>query len=259
MEDWVEKQQEPFFLWAFSLDTHFPYITPRKHRKWGSSIDMYYYNWRCNQLIDKMDIDLTEKERKKMLNIYDDSIRFGDILIRELKERLSEYDPIFVIFGDHGEAFNEHGLYGHFYPTLYEENIHVPLVIWDNNGNQQTVKKPTSLLDLPDMIINGLEGDIKSITRESVTAIDFDGRHDRHVLTTRGSEWKYILEVDGSRRSEEYYHLATDPQESENLLGEEEVPSELEYRTLRQFNTESEILKIRKGVENSHTNIEKLD
>ncbi|MDZ7730945.1 MAG: sulfatase-like hydrolase/transferase [Natrialbaceae archaeon] len=114
MENWVENQDKPYFLWAFSLDTHFPYITPKKHRKWSNTISTYYYNWRCKILLDQLDIEMSKKDRNGIINIYDDSIRYADKLIGELQDRIGGEDTIFVVFADHGEAIDEHGFYGHF-------------------------------------------------------------------------------------------------------------------------------------------------
>src|SRR6185503_1451308 len=50
-------------------------------------------------------------------------------LIQGLRTRGQEDRTLFVIFGDHGEAFGQHdGNYGHSL-FLYEENIHVPYLI----------------------------------------------------------------------------------------------------------------------------------
>jgi len=228
MVDWAREsaaEDNPFFLWAFSLDTHFPYLTPRKYREWSSLFDQYYYNWRCNQLIDEFDIDISEKERRKIIDIYDDSIRFGDVLIGELRERLSEFDPVVVVHGDHGEAFDERGIYGHFYPSLYEENLHVPLVV-DDGETSATVERPVSLTDLPEIVTRaaGLtEGDPYDVHHDWVVATDYDGRNDRALTAVRSQRFKYLVETTADDDRRECYDLESDRGETDNLVGEGEV------------------------------------
>jgi arylsulfatase len=246
--EWVDAQSEPFFLWTFSLDTHFPYLTPRKHRQWSSLWDQYYYNWRCNQLIDEFDIDLSAAERQKLVDIYDDSIRFGDALIAELRDRLSEYDPVVVVHGDHGEAFDERGIYGHFYPSLYEENVHVPLVV-SGLDETATVEKPTTLLDLPTILrrAGGLEsGDVADVGRDWVVATDYDGRNGRNLTAIRTQTLKYIR-TDGTVSDRECYDLTDDRGETANRIADHPASDSLEALADRRARHETERLAIADG------------
>ena len=251
MVEWARDQSEPFFLWTFSLDTHFPYLTPRKYRKWGSLFDMYYYNWRCNQLIDQFNIDISKTEKQKIINIYDDSIRFGDVLLRELQERLSEFDPVFVVHGDHGEAFDEHDIYGHFYPLLYEENVHVPMVV-SGTDESERVDRPVSLLELPDMIKRAAGLDERSVADLGdnwVFATDYDGRFERNLTAVRTANGKYI-ETSGEETDRELFDLREDPTEQRNLYAADE-DGDRPFRRLvdRRVSHESELLAIAESVE----------
>jgi len=73
--------------------------------------------------------DFSEDEE---LNRYHNCLRYLDIFLKNLFDqykRLGLYeDTIFVIFGDHGEGFGEHGrsLHG---DTIYEEGLRIPLII----------------------------------------------------------------------------------------------------------------------------------
>ena len=253
MVEWAISQEEPFFLWAFSLDTHFPYITPKRYRTWGSLLDMYIYNWRCNQLIDEFDIDLSERDRQKMIDIYDDSIKFGDALIGELQDRLAAYDPIFVIFGDHGEAFGERDMYGHFYPSLYEENVHVPLVVWDPMGSaERTVKEPFSLLELGPLIktvvTKGIENISKVKSSRPVISTDYDGRWERNLTSVRVGDNKCIQTETKSECTYEQYDLSIDPEESQNISNEStETTDAMQALIERRIQHEREQLAIREA------------
>lgn len=181
VEQWVRSQDEPFFLWLFSMDTHFPHLTPRSHREWSSLFDQYYYNWRCNQLIDELDINMSDRERQKIIDIYDDSVAFGDALLGELRERLSDFDPIFVVHGDHGEAFGEDGVYGHFYPELTEQHVHVPLVVYDGE-TEDRVTDPVAMTELYNSLTGGSVSPLDG--SDWVTVSDYDGRTHRNLFAT---------------------------------------------------------------------------
>jgi arylsulfatase len=184
---------------------------------------MYYYNWRCNQLIDEFDIDLSEHEKQQIINIYDDSVLFADALLAELRERLDEFDPVFVVHGDHGEAFDEHGVYGHFYPSLYEENVRVPLVV--SEGDAATpVERPISLLQLPELVERvgtDAEPELEDLTEDWVVATDYDGRFDRNLTAVRTRDLKYIRTTDGDETQRAFFDLASDPAEQTNLVGDD--------------------------------------
>ncbi|TKX85348.1 hypothetical protein EXE43_14085 [Halorubrum sp. SS5] len=253
IEEWVHEQEEPFFLWVFSLDTHFPHLAPREHREWSNLFEQYYYNWRCNQLIDDLDPNLSEKEINKIINIYDDSIRFGDVLLYELQSRLEEFDPIYVIYGDHGEGFGERGIYGHFYPSLYEENIHVPLVVSGRDIPDQQIEYPISLLNLPSLV-QDLADPNNGITipdNEPVVATDYDGRTDRNLTAIKMGNEKFIRKEKKGETSEEFYDLEKDPGETRDLAGTDKNVETMElYRTMtrRRNIHETELLGIESAV-----------
>ena len=247
IEEWVRDQTEPFFLWVFSLDTHFPHLMPREYREWSNVVQMYYYNWRCNQLIDEFDIDLSEREKQKIIDIYDDSILFADALLAELRERLDEFDPVFVVHGDHGEAFDEHGVYGHFYPSLYEENVRVPLVVSEGDATG-AVDRPISLLELPELVERvgtESESDLAELTRDWVVATDYDGRFDRNLTAIRTRDLKYLRTTEGDETRKEFYDLAADPVEQENLVdGDHPADEPLSKLAARRDTHERELLAI---------------
>lgn len=252
MEEWAEDASEPFFCWAFSLDTHFPYIAPRQDRQWGNFPKMYYYNYLCNKLLAQTSPEVSERTKEAIVDIYDDSIRFADRFLGELRERFAEYDPVYVVHGDHGEAFFEHGMYGHFYPSLYEENVHVPFVVSEGEG---TVEEPIALTDLPDILTEAASGDgFDYPGHDWVVLSDHDasyGEHgERDLIAVRTTEWKYLLTTDGDRRRDELYHLPTDPAETENRLDEGlEIEGTLRRLAERRLAHEEGVLDVRDRAE----------
>jgi len=64
---------------------------------------------------------------------YRNALHYGDVslgtLVEGLRARGLEKNTVWVIYGDHGEAFHQHpGNYGHTF-FLYDENVHVPFLI----------------------------------------------------------------------------------------------------------------------------------
>ncbi len=95
---------------------------------------------------------LAPADRERMVRQYDAEIRWHDEAFGELVAGLRAAgrldDAVVVVTSDHGEAFGEHGLWGHGV-GLYEEIVRVPLVFWrsgDDGGAR--VEVPVGLLDL---------------------------------------------------------------------------------------------------------------
>ena len=247
--EWVDNQKEPFFLWMFSLDTHYPYLTPRSSRRYSSLFNQYYYNWKCYQLIDEFDTNISNRLKEKIVDIYDDSIRFGDRLIGELQDRLDDFDPVFVVHSDHGEAFGERGMYGHSFPYLYDENIHIPLTI-SGLDEQRTVSDPASLLQLRESAPKLSQGQLPDLTDEYALSTEYDGRNDRSITAVRSTDYKYIVTRTGENSTRELYELNADQTEQNNILdnGADQVDN-LANAGNRYVNHKEEVHRIRHAVQ----------
>ena len=216
--NWINKSPEPFFLWILVIDTHHPYLAPRKFRKYSNFFTMWYSNYKLYKV--KWEDKLSPREREWLINAYDDSIRYIDAFIERLWNDLKDLDPIFIIHADHGEGFCEHGFYGHK-PYLYEELIHVPLIIY-NADIKGKIKKPVSLLGLAPTILEliGEENEFPSksfLNYESgwVLSQVIDG--EKIKVAVRTMEWKFIT---GQREKDELYNLKKDPYEQKNVVDE---------------------------------------
>jgi len=87
---------------------------------------------------------MTEEERNKLIDAYDNSIRNLDRQIEQLISEIPE-DTTVIIVGDHGELFGEYGRYEH--PRkLVDELLEVPLII--KNREDKEVEKPVSTIDI---------------------------------------------------------------------------------------------------------------
>jgi arylsulfatase A-like enzyme len=126
--------RDRFFLYVHLLPPHAPYDPPAP---FADRYDPEYQGVihgqpkvleridRGNQAIDARDLDHLRREYAANLAFADHQL--GRIL-DHLAERALLERTIVVVTSDHGEAFREHGRMLHN-TTLYDEMIHVPLVV----------------------------------------------------------------------------------------------------------------------------------
>jgi arylsulfatase A-like enzyme len=205
----VREASAPYFLWVFLLDPHQPYLAPREYRTEASAPAMYYANIRerTTGAPDELPARLwTWLERS-----YRDAIRSTDAFLETLQTDLAEDDPAFVVHGDHGEAFGEHGSYGHE-PYLYDENVHVPLVV--GNVDPGRVTAPYSLRHLP-RLLTGIATGANVPEAEWYAVARSDRTRQRAVRTgsctylQNGRET--VLDTDGEERRSETALEAIEP------------------------------------------------
>ncbi|EMA44810.1 sulfatase-like hydrolase/transferase [Halococcus saccharolyticus] len=199
----------PVFLWVFLLDTHQPYITPRRFRRESSALGMYYASF--TEL--SREGSIPGRVETRLRQAYRDSVRSTDAFIDRLWHDCADDDPILVVHGDHGEAFGEHGTYGHE-RQLYGENLHVPFLV-ANAGQRARIRSPTSLRRLPNVITALAERrsfDPVAFGTDFVTSTTENGEK----TAVSGRHWRYILNTDG----EELYHLASDPYERTSVAAQ---------------------------------------
>jgi phosphoglycerol transferase MdoB-like AlkP superfamily enzyme len=91
---------------------------------------------------------------------YRNAVHYGDAALGALRQGLRARDldrnTVWIVFGDHGEAFGQHeGNYGHTF-QLYDENVHVPFVISATGAIEQSIRtrRIVSLLDTAPTILD---------------------------------------------------------------------------------------------------------
>lgn len=175
-----------------------------------------------------------------MRGCYLNSLHYADaalgLLIEGLRERHLDRDTLWVIFGDHGEAFGQHeGNFGHTL-FVYEENVHVPLLIAANGltGGPVRVSEPASLLDVAPTVLDLLGLGVPSsyegeslLTPEPRMALFFTD-YTLSVLGLRDERWKFIHEIDSGRSK--LFDLRADPGERVDLSSQNAVRAAT-YRT----------------------------
>ncbi|MEK6287814.1 MAG: sulfatase [Acidobacteriota bacterium] len=142
---------------------------------------------------------------------YLNALHYADAALGSLIEGLRErrlYDrTLFVIFGDHGQAFGQHeGNYGHSL-FLYDENLHVPYLIAAPGliDEQVRVTRTISLIDTAPTILD-LVGLPPPAGYQGSTALEAEPRlalfctdYSLRLLGLRDGCWKYIYEMDSGR------------------------------------------------------------
>ena len=261
--DWLSRQQlrqpqRPFFAFLNYFDAHFPYELPALSvRRFAARPSD---NRQANLIRDWL---LLIKGRPSPGQIgfvrdsYDDCVANLDehlgLLVDELKRRAVLERTWLFIVGDHGESFGEHaGVFCHGM-SLYQTEVHVPLVIIPPGVGTapRVVREAVSLRDLPATIVEilGLEagspfpgkslarfwkhagapavaaGDSGTVDRTLSEVVPTDSfSRDPSQIVKRGwplgalteGDWSYVRREGPVR--EELFHLRDDALESRNLV-----------------------------------------
>jgi arylsulfatase A-like enzyme len=147
-------ESAPFFGFVHLFDAHAPYSPPEPHRS-------AFLDGRSPAISPAKTIDFIQKNRRNksvparkrqtLIDLYDGSLRYLDTHIATLMAlaRSTRRPTIVVFFSDHGEAFGEHGYYGHD-NVMWEEVLRVPVVVWAPGRVQAgaVIGVPTQTVDL---------------------------------------------------------------------------------------------------------------
>jgi arylsulfatase A-like enzyme len=192
-----------FFLTYLPIAGHHPYATPERGPFAGS---------------DEIDQ-------------YRNALHYGDIslgaLIEGLRTRGLEENTVWVVYGDHGEAFGQHqGNYGHTF-FLYDENIHVPFLIAAPGlmHGQERVHNVVSLVDTAPTILD-LVGIPLPAKYQGRTMLDGEPRmalffadYSLGILGLRDGPWKFMYEIESGRAK--LFNVTRDPKEMSDVSARE--------------------------------------
>jgi lipoteichoic acid synthase len=230
IRNWLEAGDQPFFNTYKTLTPHHPYLAPTRYGR--------------ESFVEDDEI-----------NRYLNSVRYVDFFIKniiEMYKALGLYeDTIFVIYGDHGEGFNEHGRTQHD-NVIWEEGLKVPLIIHDPQRFQdgRRVNGLANLTDILPTVVDLLGYEVTGGDYPGYSLLDLP--EDRTIMSScwdddkcmaslNGDE-KYIYHYKGEQpegmKQEQFFDLSKDPLEKNNLA--ESHSKELEQRKKELFEWKAE-------------------
>ncbi|HEX2097526.1 MAG TPA: LTA synthase family protein [Rubrobacteraceae bacterium] len=166
------------------------------------------------------------------LNRYLNCLRLQDIFLENLFDQYKELglyeNTVFVIYGDHGEGFGEHGRFLHG-DTPWEEGLRVPLIIHDPKRpqNDERVEGLSNQTDILPTVVEMLGYEVESGDYPGYSLLRplpedrilrFSCISSRKCLASLNGDEKYIYHYDN--QPEEVFNLSEDPLEKQNLADE---------------------------------------
>ena len=295
-ERWLSYNKEkPFFLVLQGYDCHPPFQPPKPfkgsysggHRnvhvstkyalRGYKSGDKYIasYIWQSSdpkkrRLMEiayppksaRRNIELTQEDITYLADLYDECVMSVDAQVAEFIEHLDKKtreNTLILVFSEHGEMFAKHGRFGRagtVRGTLFDDVVHVPLMIFSPDGKTGHFKGLVQLIDIAPTILDMMGIEIpttfqgKSLTpllagKDEVNDYVFGGsqynvsvKGQAHPFFKEASvcefirnhKWKLIHEIvfsandpagpasKDAKESWELYDLKSDPAENKNLV-----------------------------------------
>jgi arylsulfatase A-like enzyme len=267
--DWLSRRapsERPFFAFLNYFDAHYPYrLPPGRFRRFGVEPSNNYERTLIQHWWELDKTTVSPEGVAFVRDAYDDCIADLDEQLGKLLDELDRRGILgetwLIIASDHGESFGEHaGIFCHG-KSLYETELHVPLLVvppGDVAANR-VVGEPVSLRDLAATIVDvtGLEagapfpgaslarfwgppskpgaGRASSASPALAEVVPNDpSRRDSWgaprplpaLGAVKNEEWSYIRREGDAR--DELFHLRDDPREKYNRADDPAVRATLQ-------------------------------
>ncbi|QDV04546.1 Choline-sulfatase [Planctomycetes bacterium Poly30] len=223
---------EPFFLFVHYFDPHAAYVDHAGQDFGGpAGYDGPVTSGLLFRELRKMQKDTSDADLAELVRLYDSEIAFTDrqigLLLDALRESGEWDDTMVIVTADHGEEFLDHGRFGHA-KSLFEELIHVPLVVKPPASFKATVRAGTSVAE-PVALID-VYPTVLQVTG-ATTEFELEGRsvfpqppRGRTLFAETGRTGSAAAAISGSLKlieraegRQQLFDLASDPQEKTNL------------------------------------------
>ena len=153
--EFIEARQgddRPFFLWIHYMDPHTPYVPAPRYIRAVSDDTIGTHRMLRAHARTAFGQEVGPKTLADLRLLYQAAVTQVDASIGRLLETLSatghDDDTAVIVAGDHGEEFQEHGHLAH-YPKLYDELIHVPLLVDLPGSDGRRIEEPVGLDAIP--------------------------------------------------------------------------------------------------------------
>ncbi len=231
------RSNRPYFLFVNYMDAHGPYQVPAPYNQLYGQSDK-----RASDRVETAKLGrvrIPPAQREGLISGYDNCLHYMDAQLGDLLRFLSgtpEWSNTYVIFtSDHGEAFGEHGIYGHGW-DLHREALRVPLIIAGPGvptGVRVSDVVQTRRLFSTVLEMAGLRGPLferTSLSRFWIPGYQVDnpdeptlsevidateGPSPQGMISVTTREWQLIYRA-GQQRSQ-LYHWPTDPVEQQDV------------------------------------------
>jgi arylsulfatase A-like enzyme len=226
-------------LFVHYMDAHFPYEPPPPYDR---KFDPAYTGSATGRNFFEKRESLTTRDVSHVKALYDGGIACADdaigALFAELESRGLLGNAIIVYSADHGEGFLDHGRFLHA-GTLYEELVHVPLVLRLPGIRPQRLDEPVSLVDLAPTLLDALGIPAPSSFQgrsllpllrgegfkplPAFSEVEVTNNNEYQKISVREGHRVYILRVRRGHEihpevlKEELFDLETDPHEQHSL------------------------------------------
>lgn len=212
---WIdEKPGQPFFAFCWTDQTHDPYLL-------GPGVGPVDF-------FAGKPPGIFAKDLSAYLNVVHETDRHLGEMFAALRGRGLADDTLVVVTGDHGEAFADpHRQRGHAW-SVYEEEVHVPLMIWNPRLFPEGARSDAigGHVDVNPTLADILE--LESDKEWQGRSLFDPARPNRayflaiaggDVFGVREGEWKYIYDVTSGEES--LFQLSRDPDEQQNVAANE--------------------------------------
>lgn len=255
---WINRSEQPFFVWIHYFDPHFRYTPPPPFDKLydadykGPYEELLIKNWDTKSKIFSNEIGLTPQDVAHGRALYAGEISYVDSSVGELLFSLKESalwkHTLWLITADHGEFLGEHGKF-FYHGGVEEQLLRVPLIIYKPGMVHKVVNLPVNLIDIRPTLLDvcGIDKTLSDMDGLSLFPLlspdrNSDGTkkklEDRKIMiefldsyAILWKNWKYSciikiqpgdsLTIDDMRsrlKSERFYDVRNDPYESTNIL-----------------------------------------
>lgn len=258
---WLDERQDddPLFLYLHTLQPHNPYTPPEPYPHMFVNDEAVRLDGRTRTLgaIRDLEREVSADDQDALRQRYAANLAANDAelcgLVEELERRF-QGELMLVVTSDHGEELFDHDGVLHGY-TLYDEMLHVPLVVWwPDVIAPRVIDHPTGTLDLHATLLSLVETPQPRAPEEGeplwpslLGATNTDGEPNLLFATAPGLRfaamarsnrrklvlcprprlaWGMGLGRGRTHEAEYLFDLETDPGEHSNLAGRSELEAD---------------------------------